>query len=153
MVLPKHTPRPHAVPMLFSHAAWYAYIFPHGRLSSVICFCSCAKTLKREVTSTKIMHRAYCSIYHDVKFYILVSCFWNRLDFTPIIDGDSRFCYTRFSEQLFFGYIGTVNPKTWQKQELFANFSGLRIWTHNPKVAGSSPAPAIKKGTEKVPFL
>jgi hypothetical protein len=31
------------------------------------------------------------------------------------------------------------------KQEFFANFSGTRTRTHNPKVAGSSPAPAIKK--------
>jgi hypothetical protein len=32
-----------------------------------------------------------------------------------------------------------------EKHELFAKFGGNRVGTHNPKVAGSSPAPAIKK--------
>jgi hypothetical protein len=69
--------------------------------------------------------------------------------FSKRFDGDSLFCYTDVRQPLFFGHVGTANPKTLSKQELFANFSGNKTETHNPKDSGPSPT---KKGTQKCLF-
>lgn len=68
------------------------------------------------------------------------------------IDASLLCGYTHFRQSLFFGHVGTENPKTLSKQEFFAKSSGNRTRTHNPKVVGSSLAPAInlsaKRGLE-----